>query len=90
MAAGDDKSDGKASESAEAEDRRTRTSRAAASDKPTYSVERLVADAPGFLGCESYVAAGALSDASGDMTVTDAKAAVKEWLKREIDPPEEE
>jgi hypothetical protein len=57
---------------------------------PSYSRERLIAEAPAFLGCESHVAAGALSDDTGDMTVKDAKAAVKAWLKREIPPSGED
>jgi hypothetical protein len=72
-------------------------SRRAASEKPaedsgppTYTTERLIAEAPDFLGCEPHVAAGALYDAPKEMTKADAKAAVKSWLKREITPPEEE
>lgn len=59
-------------------------------DKPEYPIERLIAESQDFLGCPPHVAAGALHDAdSKTMTVADAKAAVKDWLKREIDPPEE-
>jgi len=59
-------------------------------EKPEYPVERLIEDAQGFLGCEPHVAAGAPYDGPKSMTVADAKAAVKSWLKREINPPEEE
>lgn len=59
-------------------------------EKPEYPIERLIAESQDFLGCPPHVAAGALHDAdSKTMTVADAKAAVKDWLKREIDPPEE-
>jgi hypothetical protein len=70
--------------------RRAAQTEASADAPAAYSAERLIAEAPAFLGCESYVAAGALYGAGSDMTVDDAKAAVKDWLEREISPPEEE
>lgn len=54
---------------------------------PSYSMERLVNESSAFLGCEPHVAAGALHAAgSKEMTVKDAKAAVKAWLKSEVAP----
>jgi hypothetical protein len=67
--------------------RRTREAQTEAeSGPPSYPTERLIAEAPAFLDCEPHVAAGALYDSPRDMTVKDAKAAVKAWLKREIPP----
>lgn len=58
----------------------------AESGPPSYPTERLIAEAPAFLGCAPHVAAGSLYDSPQNMTVKDAKAAVKTWLKREIPP----
>jgi hypothetical protein len=90
VSAADDKATETAGEDTEVVSPSRRRSKPESSGEATYSVERLIEDAQGFLGCEPHVAAGALYDKSGEMTVDDAKAAVSDWLEREISPPEEE
>lgn len=60
-----------------------------ADKKPEYPVERLIAESQDFLDQPSHIAAGGLHDVKEKtMTVAAAKAAVRDWLKREIDPPD--
>jgi len=52
---------------------------------PTFSKERMIAEAAAFAGIEPHVMAGALHDYEDDeITVADAKAACKAWLEREV------
>lgn len=68
------------------------SSKAADEGPPTYTLDRLTADSFGFLGVEQHVAAGALHGVTEkEMTIKDAKARVKAWLKSEVDTgPDEE
>lgn len=55
---------------------------AAASDAtPVFSVERLIAESIDLLGQPSFVVAGALYGTKKSLTVVEAEAAVKAWLK---------
>jgi hypothetical protein len=64
--------------------------KARAAQKPkssrTYTKARLVEEAYDFMGLEPHLLSGALYEMDDDdeMTVADAKAAVTEWLKREV------
>ena len=50
-----------------------------------YSIDRLIAEAPSFLGCEPHVAAGALHGTDKEfLTIAEAKEAVEAWLAREV------
>lgn len=50
----------------------------------TYAVDDLIERSAGFLDCPAFVAAGALAGESkgAEMTIKDAKAQVKAWLKQ--------
>lgn len=57
----------------------------------TYSVERLIADAPAFLGVPSHVAVGAFYGAKKkNFTVAEAKKLCDEWLSKPAKPEEKE
>lgn len=50
-----------------------------------YSVERLIAEAPSFLGYESHVVVGALHGTDKEfLTIDEAKAAVETWLGSDL------
>lgn len=51
---------------------------------PDIAVEDLIARADQFLGCASYVAAGALNGKSGELSIDEAKRAVESWLGSEV------
>jgi hypothetical protein len=54
-------------------------------DALEFPVERLIAEGGQFLGHESHVVAGALSGVSRkNLTLEEAEAAVKTWLKSEV------
>ena len=53
------------------------------SEAPLIPVAQLIASAPDFLGCETYVAAGALHGQTDDLTVADAQALVQRWYGEE-------
>lgn len=51
----------------------------------TFAVGDLIARSSDFLGCPSYVAAGALYGASEDLSIDDAKNRVTNWLKQPVE-----
>jgi hypothetical protein len=50
----------------------------------TFPVSQLVANAPDFLGVESYVAAGGLYGQKKDLSVADAKQKIDAWLEKPL------
>lgn len=67
------------------EKKRARAKRTPKSER-TYTKARLMEESYDFTGHEAHLLAGALADRDDDdeMTVAEAKAAVTEWLKREV------
>ena len=56
-----------------------------ADDTPKFSVERLQAQAGDFFGQPPHVVAGALSSVNRkELTIEEAEAAVKAWLKSPV------
>ena len=54
-------------------------------EEQLISVDRLLAESDAFLGCESYVLAGALHGVrKKNMTVDEAKSLIDEWLQKPV------
>lgn len=57
-----------------------------AREERTYPLERLISEAPAFLECEPHVAAGALvASKKKNLTIQEAKGAVRSFLSREVE-----
>jgi hypothetical protein len=54
-------------------------------EEPTHETERLIAEAPAWLGVPSHVAAGALVNSNKNVTVSEARSAVEEFLKTPVE-----
>lgn len=54
-------------------------------EAPEYPTERIIREASDFLGVPTHVAAGALVDANKNITLDEAKKAVKDFEKRPVE-----
>jgi len=70
-------------------DQKAAPAKTAESEEPTIPVERLIEEADAFLDVSPAVAAGAFStERKKELTLADAKATVKAWLKKPVEVDE--